>query len=375
MQTFRVRITPSSAFGSRPLGDTLFGQLCWAVRNRHGEGRLAELLAGYIEGRPWAVVSDAFPTGYLPRPSLPGHWFAEVAGEDRKAVKKRAWFPVESLTSVPVEDWLAHCRPATEVPGSAPQAHPQPHNTINRMTGTTGEGQFAPYAMNQLWYGAGPRVGAGFARDDSGESSAVRAIPGSDQSRPGAATTSIVPPIRLDVYVVLDENRLNRDELAQLFEDIGAFGFGRDASIGLGKFKVIPVEAFAWPRPTDANAYLTLAPCAPQGQGFDPERSFYQTFTRFGRHGDIGVHLPGGAFKTPILMAQTGAVFAEPSRPRAAPTRLFVGQGLGGGGSLSKAIPETVHQGYAPVVGIRLPSPQPAPVGRGSAIWRSHENA
>jgi CRISPR-associated protein Csm4 len=34
----------------------------------------------------------------------------------------------------------------------------------------------------------------------------------------------------------------------------------------------------------------------------------------------------------------------------------FVGQGLGGDGRLSRAIAETVHQGYAPVVGISLPA-------------------
>lgn len=362
MQSFRVRITPSSAFGSRPLGDTLFGQLCWAVRNRHGEGRLAELLAGYIEGRPWAVISDALPTGYLPRPSLPGHWFAEVAGEDRKAVKKRIWFPTDKLMSTSVRDWLSHCRPAAEVPCSAPQSHPQPHNTINRMTGTTGEGQFAPYSMGQLWYGAVPRVGASLARDDSRESSAAGEIPVSDQSRPEAAPTNIAPAIHLDVYVVLDESRLSRDELAQLFEDIGAFGFGRDASIGLGKFQVVEVKAFAWPRPSDINAYLTLAPCAPQGQGFDPERSCYQTFTRFGRHGDIGVHL-GNPFKTPVLLAQTGAIFSPRPAGEGPELRAFIGQGLGGNGLLSKAIKETVHQGYAPVVGICLPQ------------RRLHENA
>lgn len=322
MQTYRVRITPRSAFGSRPLGDTLFGQLCWAVHNRHGKERLTELLTGYTEGQPWAVVSDALPAGHLPRPALPGHWFAELPGEDRKTVKKRAWFPLDRLASVPVEDWLGHCRPAAEVPGSVPHSHPQPHNTLNRLTGTTGEGQFAPYAISQLWYGTGTADGV---------------------------------DVLLDVYVVLDEIRLDQDELAQLFEDIGTFGFGRDASIGLGKFQVVEVEAHAWPKQANANAWLTLAPCAPQNQGFESQCSFYQTFTRFGRHGDIGVHLPGGPFKTPILMAQTGAVFAEPSRLGAAPTRFFVGQGLGGGGSLSKAIPETVHQGYAPALGIRLP--------------------
>lgn len=342
MQTYRIRIKPCSAFGSRPMGDTLFGQLCWAVRNRYGEERLTELLAGYTEGHPFAVVSDALPADYLPRPALPGHWYAEVAGEDRKAVKKRAWLPIETLLAEPVQGWLAHCRPASEVPGSAPHVHPQPHNTLDRLTGTTGEGAFAPYAMSQLWYGKNTTV-------------------------------------RLDVYVVLDEDRLTGDELKQVFADMGAFGFGRDASIGLGKFAFESVEPCTLPMQADANAWLTLAPCAPQGLDFDPARSFYQPFTRFGRHGDIGVHL-GNPFKTPVLLAQTGAVFTLPPRGVSSPAigpagteassasglpRLaaFVGQGLGGDGSLSKAIPETVQQGYAPVVGIRLPSSQPSSEG------------
>jgi CRISPR-associated protein Csm4 len=63
MTPYRIRIQPLSAFGTRPLGDTLFGQLCWAVRNRHGEERLDTLLDGYTQGQPFAVVSDAFPAG------------------------------------------------------------------------------------------------------------------------------------------------------------------------------------------------------------------------------------------------------------------------------------------------------------------------
>jgi hypothetical protein len=200
MTPYRFRIKPLSAFGTRPLGDTLFGQMCWALRNRHGEARLAELLTGYTEGRPYAVVSDALPAGHWPRPALPGHWYT-MDSEDRKAVKQRAWLPA---------------------------------------------GEFA----------------------------------------------------------------------------------------------------------------------------LDPERSYYQPFTRFGRHGDLGVHLPGGPFKAPVLLARTGAVFAPlprdqgPSFSSPLPlgegpgVRDFIGQGLGGDGTLSKTITGTIHQGYAPVVGIRLP-PQP----------------
>lgn len=322
MTPYRVRIRPLSAFGTRPLGDTLFGQLCWALRNRHGGDRLGEALAGYTKGQPYAVVSDALPPGYWPRPALPGACFDEV-GEDRKAVKKRAWLPAGAF-AVPVREWLAHCKTPGEAPGAAPASHPQPHNTLNRETGTTGTGQFAPYAMDQWWFDQKPKP--------AGEAP---------------------PGIRLDIYVVLDEERLSATDLRTLLNDMGAVGFGRDASIGLGKFAVEgDLEPVELPNQPDADAWLTLAPSAPQGGGFDPGRSFYQPFTRFGRHGDIGVHLPGGPFKAPVLLAQTGAVLT----PRAFAPRLFVGRGLGGDGSLSKTIPGTVHQGYAPALGIRLPA-------------------
>jgi len=320
MQTYRARIKPLSAFGTRPLGDTLFGQLCWALRNRHGEARLTQVLAGYTEGRPYAVVSDALPSDHWPRPVLPGHCFA-VESEDRKAVKKRAWLPAGAFAA-PVREWLGRCKASAEVPGGAPASHPQPHNTIHRETGTTGTGQFAPYAMDQWWFGQEPK--------ESGE---------------------VPPEIWLDIFVVLDETRLSAAELRTLLDDIGAIGFGRDASIGLGKFAVDGLESVALPSQPDADAWLALAPCMPQEGDFDPARSFYQPFTRFGRHGDIGVHLPGGPFKVPVLLAQTGAVLA----PLVFAPRLFVGNGLGGDGALSRSIPGTVQQGYAPVVGIRLP--------------------
>lgn len=326
MNPYRLRLTPLSAFGTRPMGDTLFGQLCWAVRNRHGEEKLTGLLDGYTENRPFAVLSDAFPAGHLPRPALPTHGFDLPEG-DRKAVKRRAWLPIEAFGE-PVERWLQHCKAPSDVAGANPQAHPQPHNTLNRESGTTGTGAFAPYAMEQLWYGANAR---------------------------------------LDLYILLDETRLTAAELKILLDDIGRFGFGRDASIGLGKFETGALEPTTPLHQAEANAYLTLAPCAPQGLGLDPQRSFYQPFTRFGRHGDIGVRLQGGPFKAPLLLAQTGAVFsplAADEGPHHSPlppageefgVRAFVGQGLGGDGSLSNTIKATVHQGYAPVVGIRLP--------------------
>jgi CRISPR-associated protein Csm4 len=154
--------------------------------------------------------------------------------------------------------------------------------------------------------------------------------------------------VDLCLRVVHDAERISAEMLAELFGDIGTVGFGRDASIGLGKFAVEPLSE-TWPAQVDANACLTLAPCAPQGLGFDAQRSFYDVFTRFGRHGDQAVHL-GNPFKAPVLLARSGALLT----PAALPSEPFVGQGLGGQGRLSKVIPETVQQGYAPFVAVHL---------------------
>jgi CRISPR-associated protein Csm4 len=331
MLTLKITITPLSAFGTLPKGDTFFGQLCWALRNHFGNERLRMLLEGYTEGKPFAVVSDAFPAGHLPRPVLPGHWFATVPDADRKDLKKRIWLPLEFLPE-PVENWLQHCRRESTLPGDPARARlePQPHNAIDRRTGTTGEG-FPPYAMTQYWY------------DQWDKDRELRSEP------------------RLDIYIVVDEERLSQADLRQMLNGIGDLGFGRDASIGLGKFRVEELGQVSLPSQPQAAAWLTLAPCAPQGLGLDSQRSFYQVFTRFGRHGDMAVHT-GRPFKTPVLLAQTAAVLV----PKQYQELAFVGRGLGGDGSLSKAIPETVHQGYAPVVGIRLPSLTPLTPPKGA---------
>lgn len=324
MDCLHLTIRPRSAFGGPIKGDTLFGQLCWMVRHRWGEDRLVELLDGYLVGRPFAVCSDAFPSGYLPRPALPLHRFATIRDLDRKAVKRRRWLPRSALTE-PVAEWLAHCRSDRELladlfgdPDGNRQlaaTHSQPHNSINRLTGTTGGTEFAPYTLEQLWFS---------------------------------------PGLTFDLYLLVDQERLSANDARQLIEDIGRLGYGRDASIGLGKFELASEpRVTALPSQTQANACYTLAPVAPQGQGFVAATSHYEVFTRFGRHGDRAVQT-GRPFKAPVLLAQTGAVLV----PGQLPGHPFVGQGLGGNGALSRAtgFEGTVQQGYAPWIGLQIDS-------------------
>lgn len=305
--TFPVR--PWTAFATPIKGDTLFGQLCWAIRHGWGEARLGQLLDGYTAGRPFAVIADAFPAGYLPLPALPASTWTDqpVATDARKALKRKVWIPVSGVGER-LETWRGEAVDA-KAAGGGIESRPQARNSLNRLTGTTGEG-FSPYSVPQIWY-------AGDAR--------------------------------LELHVCLDESRLPRVELANALAYIGQTGYGKDASTGLGKFRLDSCEESRIIPHQEANAWLTLAPCAPQGLEWKPDRCFYRPFTRHGRHGDLAVYL-GNPFKSPLLLADTGAILT----PAAYCGTLFTGQGLGGEGSLSAVLPQTVHQGYAPVIGVRL---------------------
>ncbi|HLA35258.1 MAG TPA: hypothetical protein VJ001_10385, partial [Rhodocyclaceae bacterium] len=306
----RVTLTLATPLGTPLAGDTLFGQLCWALREAKGEAELTRQLDGYTQGQPWLVVSDGFPANHLPKPSVPQHFEPQRDPALRKAAKKNRWIPC-THSGKPLASLLASAKSDAEAYGAAPHHAIQAHNTLNRLTGTTGKDEFAPYTQPQLVHAAGQRI---------------------------------------DLYLHVDKDRIAPAEVGCLLGAIGTIGFGRDASTGLGKFRVERCEPMHWVASADANAYWTLAPCAPQGQGFDGEKSYWRMLTRFGRHGNAHA-LAGQPFKTPVLLAATAAVFV----PSAGYTpRSFIGQGLGDHGRLSKTEAATVQQGYAPVVPIRM---------------------
>lgn len=311
MERMIATINLRSALGSPILGDTLFGQLCWVLRGRYGEQRLNNLLQGYTAGSPFVVLSDALPAGHLPLPDLPLSRFTPITGATPKELKKRRWIVAEKLNQS-IESWLG-----LAVEMSEAERHLQPHNSINRTTDTTGKGEFAPYTQEQLWM--------------KGE---------------GA----------FQIYLLFDKERIEQQEVEQLIRDIGNVGYGRDASIGLGKYELTAFEKGGDLSQEGANASITLAPTAPQGLGFDAQMSCYTPFTRFGKHGDRGVH-QGHPFKTPLLLVKRGALLVDGSNRYSDETG-HVGQGIGGRGLLSATIQQTVHQGYAPVVRVRVEAEQ-----------------
>lgn len=307
MKALTFTLRPLTPFGTPLAGDTLFGQLCWVLALRRGEQALERALEGYTEGRPFAVLSDAFPAGMLPRPTLPDHAAGLRAADPelRKQLRRRRWLPAEHAL-LPLPQWIDKAEPGGDALNAV-----RTQNTINRVTGTTGRGMFAPRQVERIEF---------------------------------------APGTLLEVHAVHDPARLPADELHALLADIGALGFGRDASTGLGKFEVVQRRE----RPPAAAALhaMALAPCAPDAAALDAGGCWWLPLTRFGRHGGTAaLGGGGGPFKRPILIARTGAVlrWREPCAP------LFHGQGLGGAARpLSAVVKGTVHQGYAPLQPLNL---------------------
>lgn len=317
-------LTPKTAFATDLQGDTLFGQCCWAIRRLYGEDRLTELLEGYCDNRPFMVLSNPLPRGFIARPTVSSEilGFDDNNPEQRKIQKGQKWLPLTVLQQ-PLTQWAAQAKTEKQMMAAilgVDEQHckaqyrleyAQDHNSLNRQTGTTGEGSgFAPFQRQTYWYH---------------------------------------PEIKLTLVVELDDSRLQLEELLEVLQWVGFDGYGKEASCGLGKFEIALADAVhseVVEAPDQANAWLTLAACAPQGLQWQPERCFYQIFTRFGRHGDVAVH-QGSPFKNPALMAAPFAVLT----PAVMNDQGFTGQGLSG---ISKTIENTVQQGYAPVLPVQL---------------------
>jgi CRISPR-associated protein Csm4 len=323
MQRLQFTLTPKTAFATPLAGDTLFGQCCWAIRHILGAEELTTLLAGYTDNKPFMVISDAIPQGFLPRPTLPTELlgFDTSDSKQRKAQKAEKWFP-DIVLANPLNKWAQFARTETEMLKAMGLTgrylisdKPQDHNSLNRKTGTTGTGEgFAPFQRQTFWYH---------------------------------------PDIKLTLIIELDTDRLSVADLLEALSWIGLHGYGKEASCGLGKFEVQLFDKLTapavHPEPVEGhNAWLTLAPCTPQGLSWHSERCYYQILTRFGRHGDLAVHQSGGVFKNPVLMTATGAVLTP---EKADISQGFTGKGITG---VSKTIEATVHQGYAPVYPVRL---------------------
>lgn len=329
MKLYEITIQPTSGFGTPLKGDTIFGHFCWQAGYDSSllEGGLQKQVDIYPE-RPFAVFSSAIPKidtdNYyaLRRPVLPmSILFPDIKDRRKRLMaskenKKKRWMlnacgGCIDLGSVNYLTDRELCR-KTAVSGKNESGElqalfSQPHNTINRLTGTTGKNMFAPYVRNNSYYQHG---------------------------------------VKLALFVALDSQATDIENIIKGLSMIGNWGFGRDASIGLGRFDVCGAVEINLQMNEKVNALYTLAPAVPDSNLFS--KMYFNTFVRFGKHGE---YLANGKnpFKNPVIMTDEAAVFVP--KDKSVFNKPYTGKAIT---HVSKAMPGTVVQGYTPYLPLIL---------------------
>ncbi|MDY0043904.1 MAG: hypothetical protein RBS82_04455 [Syntrophales bacterium] len=341
MKLYEIIIKPLSGFGTPLKGDTIFGHFCWqaAYDDSLLNGGLDEWIACYKE-RPFAVFSSAWPkiedsgTFFyaVKRPDIPLSAIFPSHETDRKKRfeelkenKTKKWMLIDHNLSFTL-DYVEYLKEGELAEKAFNQAtntmkktmwgesrqrfyanFEQQHNTINRLTMTTGEDMFAPFTEGAFSY---------------------------------------YPETELAIFALVDEDATDIDRLCNAFERIGQFGFGKDASTGSGQFTLGDCDEVPVPSCERANACYALAPTVPEPQKFFD--AYFTPFVRFGKHGDI-LAKSRNPFKNPVIMADEGAVFL--TNEESVFDKPYIGRAVL---NVSLSLPQTVVQGYAPYIPFRL---------------------
>lgn len=340
MKLYAITLKPISGFGTSLKGDTLFGHFCWQAAYDASlvEGGLDNQIAIYPE-KPFAIFSSAFPklekeSGtifVLKRPDLPFSFMLppqKDKAEDiiqRKNFKNKKWMLVDENLHLDLKaaafisdnDLLNEAQSVLtqetrrqmkkKEKSEFMETFSQSHNTINRITQTTGTGTFAPYTKKNIYF---------------------------------------YPETELVIFVLINNSATDIERICTGLERIGNWGFGRDASTGLGRFNLGEHDELPFPSYNDANAFYLLSPCVPARGSF--KDAFFTPIVRFGKHGDR-LACYGNPFKNPVIMADEGAVFIP--KDQSLFSKPYIGQAVT---HVSKAMPETVVQGYAPYLPLKL---------------------
>jgi len=302
-----IEIKPETAFGTPLKGDTIFGHFMWQIVYEPSliKTSLEEVVFSY-EKEPFAVFSSACYKNeegwYFKRPSLPQHFFEKEEGDcfktlsTRKEQKKKKFIKVDKDLKIVIKEYnLVNL-------ANVSKTHRRVRNSISRVSFTTGE-NFAPYEVEEVWF---------------------------------------YEDVRLSVFCLYLEEVIEAEAIVKAFERIGKVGFGKDASLGLGKFKVMGITDLEIPK-LEKYVY-TLSPCLPDEK--EVKDGWFLPFIRFGKHGGEFA-ISKNPFKEPVIMADEGAVFILKENKNVP----ILGRGIKGG---SKVCKDNLIQGYTIILPVRF---------------------
>ena len=290
MDILRFTLKLKSPLGSEMVSGTLFGQMCWALREIESEQALVAWLSD--EANLWGI-SDGMPFDLLPRPMLapsPPPTDMEI-GEAKKLKKRkfvtRAGFVTtrKNMTDAGLRKYLA------DDPSSSTR---MAHNTIDRRSGSTPDNA-GLYFVDEIW-----------SREEIW---------------------------KRDVYIAAPSG--NEKRALTLLNHLGEVGFGRDASLGRGVWGIEKVSIDTELMVNAGSRRMTLS----RGAACDNTMADIRCklTAHYGKVGpQIAVAKGISPFKYPILLTVPGATFAPIADRRA--------------GQLLKGVhpdrPEIVHNAF-----------------------------
>lgn len=328
-------IQPKTILLSPITADTLWGHLCWFIRETEGESTLAEFIKSFETAPPF-LLSDAFPFKQVPMPLIPlEHKYEpeiiqqklpETLEEKRKTLPllnrlkklKKTRFVSYEIISTMMADFnalklLKEFFLAAEKEEPVPhQEIIEPHVTIDRQTLGAREGQ--------LFFTAG---------------------------------TAYSPSATPAFWILALIRNYDPELLFKQLQQIGNLGYGADRSVGKGSFDVTPPQPLQ-PQPiTDANIGVALSHFVPAEN--DSTRGCWNLSTKFGKVGGLysvgspAPEIPFTPFKKPLIMLIPGSVFLLTHNFTDKPYWGRIVHNV-------HRLPRVVHYGYAPILPLKATS-------------------
>lgn len=274
----RIYLKPRSTYRTALHSDTLFGCVCWAIREVFSEARLEGLLKRFASGDPPFQLSSAFPfrdesterTHFYPRPTLPPAELETPKNRDeaerQKRFRKVKWVTEETVGKFASGAWHEadyYASGAWEADGPQEMVVEVQHNTIDRLSGgTTPSGQL--YSLTE------------YAISNGG------------------------------LYFWLDGET---DAVEGAFGFLSHFGIGGDSSLGKGQFEIEVTDAELPVTTAGADRFMTLSLYAPKRSEMATVRSDGAWYNLTVRKGKVG----GPFLRVADFWKKSLAMFAEGS--------------------------------------------------------------
>lgn len=318
-----LTLKPKSGWVTPLQADTIFGHLCWKIKQKEGKEKLEKFLEE-MEQKPFFVVSNVFPKGYIPRPRLKYDFIKEEAKKikdgkenkenernkkesDEKNVMNEEFDKIKDydkeINLIKIEDLKDYfnfseikkieSKEEREKKGKEEinkimekvkiiQSYGKDREiktTISRFTSTTLEEQ-GPYSLPY------------FSLKEEGE-------------------------LWLLMKVFGEGEVIKEDKIKEYLKLVFTEGFGKRKSIGKGVFEVIEDwkefkikegEKEINLENEEGKYCLSLSNFVPNKN--DPTDGFYEIFVKYGKLGEErSIAGSGNFYKKPLIMIKEGATF------------------------------------------------------------------